>query len=379
MKNPCKTPNLSLTKKMLPKSNARDLPPKMLRRTKRLVSGKVWEAFYYNGRDENGKRIEIPLGTDLNEAKRKWAELECKPAPVETGLMKSIFDRYVRDIIPTKAIRTQKENILCLVQIRKVFDLAPIDAITPQHIAQYRDNRKSKAKGAKIGTPATVRANRELALFSHVFNMAREWGYTAKENPCRGVRKNKENPRDFYADNHVWEIVYKYAVDELKDAMDIAYLTGQRPADVLKMMETDLRDGALEVKQNKTKKRLRIILDDEHGIRSELGRVLDRIRARPRKVHSLYLVATPSGVPLNKGTLRTRLDNARNAAIKELNEIGNIDLAKRIREFQFRDIRPKAASEIGDVLAASKLLGHTEQEITKKVYIRVGESVKPTR
>jgi hypothetical protein len=34
---------------------------------------------------------------------------------------------------------------------------------------------------------------------------------------------------------------------------------------------------------------------------------------------------------------------------------------------------------MGDVLAASKLLGHTEQEITKKVYIRVGETVKPTR
>lgn len=59
----------------------------MLKRTKRLKSGKLWVAYYYNGRDEEGNRKEIPLGTDLNEAKRKWAELECKPAPVETGLM----------------------------------------------------------------------------------------------------------------------------------------------------------------------------------------------------------------------------------------------------------------------------------------------------
>lgn len=36
-------------------------------------------------------------------------------------------------------------------------------------------------------------------------------------------------------------------------------------------------------------------------------------------------------------------------------------------------------SEIRDVLAASKLLGHTQQEITKKIYVRVGENVKPTR
>lgn len=266
-----------------------------------------------------------------------------------------------------------------LKPLRAVFDNAPIDAITPQHIAQYRDNRKSKSKGSE-GAPATVRANREITLFSHVWNMAREWGYTAKDNPCRGVRKNKENPRDFYADDAVWSVVYTNAAEELKDAMDLAYLTGQRPADVLKMMETDIRDGALEVKQNKTKKRLRILLNNENGSKTQLGIVIDRIKStRQTKVHSLYLVATPLGVPLNMSTLRLRFDAAKKLAIEELIEQGNNELVGRVRQFQFRDIRPKAASEIGDVMAASKLLGHTEQEITKKVYIRVGETVKPTR
>lgn len=50
-------------------------------------------------------------------------------------------------------------------------------------------------------------------------------------------------------------------------------------------------------------------------------------------------------------------------------------LIDRIKQFQFRDIRPKAASEIADITSASRLLGHTEQEITKKVYRRVGEKV----
>lgn len=53
--------------------------------------------------------------------------------------------------------------------------------------------------------------------------------------------------------------------------------------------------------------------------------------------------------------------------------------AARIRAFQFRDIRPKAASDIQDLSAASALLGHTEQEITRKVYIRKGPDVNPTR
>lgn len=74
-----------------PKSVA--LPPRMLKRIRKFKSGKIWISYYYNGRDDLGNRQEIPLGKDLNEAKRRWAELECKPAPQDTRLMKHIFDR----------------------------------------------------------------------------------------------------------------------------------------------------------------------------------------------------------------------------------------------------------------------------------------------
>jgi integrase len=339
----------------------------MLRRTKTLVCGKVWESFYYNGRDDEGKRKEIPLGNDINEAKRKWAEFESKPVSDDVSVMRVIFNRYEKDIIPTKAPRTQKDNSNELKQLRIVFDSAPINAITPQHIAQYRDKRTAK-----------VRANRELALLSHVFNMAREWGYTAKENPCRGIRKNKETPRDFYADSEVWDAVYSCAKEELKDAMDIAYLTGQRPADVLKMRLADINGSAISVKQNKTGKFLRILLNDEYGARSQLGRTVDTIRGRNNKIISMSLIALPNGQPMNEYTLRTRFEDARTQASEKVKE-SNKELSERIRKFQFRDIRPKAASEIKDITDASKLLGHTDKQITESVYRRVGESVKPTK
>ena len=353
---------------MRPKTSNRDLPPRMLRRTRTLKSGKVWQSFYYNGRSVDGQRLEIPLGQDLNEAKRKWAELECIAAPAETGLMRFIFDRYERDIVPQKAIKTQRDNALCLKQLRVVFDTAPIDAITPQVIAQYRDKR---------GASAPVRANREITLLSHVFNMAREWGYTAKENPARGIRKNKEKPRAYYAADDVWAAVYGVACDELKDAMDLNYLTGQRPADVLKMRLADIKAGALEVQQNKTGKKLRILLA-ENGISTQLGALVDRIRNRPRKIASLYLIATPSGTRLTQTMLRIRFEAARIAAAKSADEAEQADLAARIRAFQFRDIRPKAASET-DLVHASKLLGHTDKQITRTVYQRVGETVLPTK
>lgn len=63
------------------------------------------------------------------------------------------------------------------------------------------------------------------------------------------------------------------------------------------------------------------------------------------------------------------------AALDSLDEM----LAAAIRQFQFRDIRPKAASEIEDLSRASKLLGHTDKRITETVYRRVGEVVDPTR
>lgn len=346
-----------------PKTTARDLPPRMLRRTKVLASGKVWEGFYYNGRNADGERIEIPLGSDLTDAKRKWSELECKPAPV--GTMAAVFDRYVKDVIPTKAPRTRVENLLALKSLRPVFDAAPVGAITPQHIAQYRDKRTAK-----------VSANREISLLSHVWNMAREWGYTDRENPCRGVKKNKESARDFYADEALWSIVQAHAGFELKAAMQLAYLTGQRTADVLKMRLSDIDQDALMVKQGKTRKLLRIAMTVD-GQRSGLGQLIDSLTQRPdRKALSFFILAMPNGQPLTYAMLRNRFDDARAAAATAQTDLA---MAERIKQFQFRDIRAKAASDIDDLRAASKLLGHAGERITADVYRRAGEKVNPTR
>ena len=59
-----------------------------------------------------------------------------------------------------------------------------------------------------------------------------------------------------------------------EDAMDLAYLTGQRPADILKLKRTDLRDGALWVTQGKTGTKLRI------SVVGSLSDVMSRILSR---------------------------------------------------------------------------------------------------
>ncbi|WP_396190733.1 hypothetical protein [Flavobacterium sp.] len=354
---------------MRPKTTARDLPPRLLRRTKKSASGKEWVFYVYNGRDDNGKRKEFHLGSNLNEAKRKWAELECVAAPVETGLMGYIFDRYTKEVIPTKSPRTQSDNTGEMIRIRAAFGKMPIDAIEPKHIAQYLDKRTAKTRG-----------NREMALMSHVWNKARAWGYTSKTNPCAGIEKNKEVSRSFYADEAVYTAVYQHACQELKDAMDLAYLTAQRVADVRTMTWGDVIGDALVVTPNKTRnssrKKMRILLKID-GVPTELGKLLDRIKANRGTVQSIYIVATPKGAALTKWTQRVRWDDARKDAAEAVKE-SDPALATRIREFRFMDIRPKAASET-KLSHAQALLGHTKEQITKVVYQRVGETVCPTK
>jgi len=345
-----------------------DLPPRMLRRTTKLKSGKIWTGYYYNGRDAEGKRKEIPLGGDLDQAKVEWARLERKAPPKPSHLLGALFDRYVKEIIPTKGLRTQSDNMKELKQLRKAFEQAPIDSITPQVVAQYRDARTAK-----------VRANREIALLSHMFTIAREWGLTNNANPCFGVRRNKEKPRDYYAGDIVWNAVYTEAVQELKDAMDLAYLTGQRPADVLKVATTDLNDGFLMIKQGKTEKRLRLRLEQD-GVQSALSAFIDDLQERRALtgIKTSRLITNASGLRMSQQMLRNRWDEAREKAAIKAGVDGDTALAVLIRQFQFKDIRPKAASEI-ELTHASRLLGHSTEEMTKKVYRRVGEIVKPTK
>ncbi|MCY1460288.1 hypothetical protein D9M71_778370 [compost metagenome] len=95
-------------------------------------------------------------------------------------------------------------------------------------------------------------------------------------------------------------------------------------------------------------------------------------------IKSSTLITNASVLRMSQQMLRNRWDEARGKAAAKASTEGDTALATSIREFQFRDIRPKAASEI-ELNHASRLLGHSTEEMTRKVYRRVGEVVKPTK
>jgi integrase len=155
--------------------------------------------------------------------------------------------------------------------------------------------------------------------------------------------------------------------------MDLAYLTGQRPADVLKIAAPDLNNGFLLIGQGKTEKRLRLRLEDA-GIQSGLSAFIDDLQERRaiNGIRTSTLITNASGLRMSQQMLRNRWDDAREKAAIKATLDGDPALAISIRQFQFKDIRPKAASEI-ELTHASRLLGHSTEEMTKK---DTGESVR---
>lgn len=261
-----------------------------------------------------------------------------------------------------------------MAKLLEFFNDPPIgfEAIEPQHVRQYMTWR---------GETAKVRANREKALLSHIWNMAREWGLTKLSNPCAGIKRFKETGRDIYVEDEVLQAVYGAASQPLKDAIDLAYLTGQRPADVLKMSAAHIRDGSLRIGQGKTQEKLRIVTE-ESGQPNALGQKLAEIAERKaqRRVHDIALVCNLRGSRLTTYGLDNAFDDAREKAAKAARKAGDETLAQEIKAFQFRDLRAKAGTDKADadgLRAAQRQLGHKSIVMTEH-YVRLGRKVTPT-
>jgi integrase len=335
-------------------------------------------------------RKEIPLGQDYVEAVQKWGVLtSSSEAAGIKATFRHVAERYQRDVLPTKAAGTQEINLRELSSLYKFFDAPPValEEIEPVNVRRYLDWRaesalaEAKAKNAeraKCGKPekkitgreGQVPANREKALLSHIWNYARGKGLTEKANPCAGIKGFPELGRDTYIDDDILAAVWEVAERPLRDALDLAYLTGQRPADVLKLSRADLRDGAMTVVQNKTGARLRV------EVIGEFAAVMARIDAR--KVSGLTLICDDDGRRMTKAMLRGAFDRARIAAAEARPE-----LSERIAAFQFRDLRAKAGTdteELRGMAAAKDQLGHSSETMTSHyVRHRLGKLVKPTK
>lgn len=325
-----------------PRIKDRDLPPRMRRSHGALyhVSRGVW----------------APLGKDLAQALRQWAELEGTPAPASTGTLQSVWQFFSThpNGLRARALRTQSDYEKDSKKILAVFGKMQMASILPAHVRRYLDNRVDKN-----GKPARTRATREKALLSLLFTFARSEGVFHGSNPCADI-KGWKSKRTRYVTDDEYQAVYKAAPEHLQDVLTIALETGQRPADVRRLRRTDVVDGALWFLQAKTKTRVCV------RIVGPLATAIERstVRAAAAKVSTLHLVTDADGQPYNEWTLRAHIRAAAKAA--------------GVADFQLRDMRSKAATDLDDLAKAQDLLGHQTRAMTEHyVKNRRGKIVSP--
>jgi integrase len=332
-----------------------NLPQHMRKRVRK------YGTYYFFDTGETPRK-EISLGSDYIIALQKYAELHQIGTVVATTFGEAMTQYLTREM-PKKSANTIRVQMSDMKHLQSFFSDAPMNEIRPMHIRQFLDHHKDKA----------TTANRCKRLFSAIWNAAKGWGYTDAESPTTGIEGYSLSKREVYITDDVFNAVLGHASQPLKDAMQLAYLTGQRPADALRMTDDDIADGFLVVEQGKTQKKLRIT------ITGQLAELLGRIAVRKAQYKILHrnLLMNREGMPLTKAVLRKHFDKAKLAAIAE-----HPELAEAVKEFWFYDLRAKAADDIGDdqgAQAATDLLGHDSQRTTDKHYRRRGKIVAPTK
>lgn len=308
------------------------------------------------------------LGSTPSEAYTKWAEKIDNNIKGET--IGQILDRYAQQVIPTKAPRSQTADKYNIQKLRAVLGDMFLTDLEPKHVYQYVDKRQGK-----------VSAKRQIALLSHAFTKAVEWGYINK-HPFKGeIRLEGEKPRTRYVED--WEIIECLSLSPMRKAGSViaiqAYirfklLTGIRRGDLLRIRMADCQEDGIHITPHKTEKR---------GGRStiyewsaELRNAVDMAKAaRPIDI-SPFLFCNKYGA----GYLNEKTGTASGWDSMWQRFMDRILEETEIKErFTEHDLRAKVASDAESLEHARQLLSHADSKITDRIYRRKAEVVKPAK
>jgi len=300
-----------------------------------------------------GKK-EFTLGKTDAEAYRVWTQrLELHS---DISKYDEAFDRYLLEVIPTKADATQTYNQASIKRLRPVFGNMQIGTIKPMHVYRYRDRANQKFSKATV--------NHDIEVISHLHTKLVEWGMI-ESNPLTGnIRKNSIPPRTRYVED--WEITEAYTVasPQIQAYLLLKLLTGLRRGDLLKLQLSDLKNDGIHIRPNKTKNSsgTKIIIQWT----DELNEAVEHAK-EVRKVITLYLFSTRNGQPYGKNAFDSLWSRFMTKVLAH---------TKVTERFQEKDLRKKTASDM-ELALASELLNHSKEELTKKVYQIKGRPVMP--
>jgi integrase len=287
---------------------------------------------YYYVRHNKWKRLD----SDYQKAMAGWAELLHQPGePSMVSTVGELLDRYLLEVVPSKAERTQKDNRQEVRFLRSFFGDMELTSVTTAHVARYVATRTAK-----------TRSNREVALLSHAFNKAILWGLVER-NPCAvpGIR-NSEKARDRYVTDEEITEFKKECPSWLKLYIELKLLLGLRQQDML-LLQYPSQSKTLNVVPLKTQNSTRVKL--AISLTPELQTLLSLF---PND--SGYLFKTRSGTTYTSSGFGSTWKRAMAKYVSNGNQ-----------RFHEHDLRGKVATEIEDPHAAQKLLGHKNLSMTE--------------
>jgi len=289
-----------------------------------------------------GRKTWIKLGVDKREALKSYAELVGNLS-AESGMSK-LFNRYAAEIIPGKAPRTQRDNEKELKKLKSVFGEMHPGELTTMHCQQYLDLRGKSSK---------TQANHEIALLSHIFRKAMQWGIVDR-NPVKGVEKHKVIARDRYVQDWELEEFLSVATPFIKAWTEVKLMTGLRQGDLLALPLNALRDEGVAFTSRKTGRKGFIAWTP--GLRSAIS-ALRALNA----IQGMTVVCDRRGKPLSESAFQNRW---RAVMVKALESTSLVD------RFTEHDLRAKHATDVdgagGD--ATANLL-HDDKRTTE-TYLR---------
>lgn len=225
------------------------------------TKGKVYAYFDTGKRKPNGRPVYVPmppLGT--TGFYDTYAAMQASRAKAET-FQYTIAD-LARDYEKSAAFAdlAKKSQAVYLSALKRILALMgdyPVGDVTQADIQSFLDH-DIEGSGAH---------NMFLAVVGVLYKWARARGKTDL-SPTAGIAKRKGGEHEPWPD-HIVEAALDAEDDAVRLAVHLLYFTGQRISDVLKMRWSDVRDGMIEVVQQKTGKTVWIPILDE--LRQELN------------------------------------------------------------------------------------------------------------
>lgn len=274
--------------------------------------------------------------------------------PAENITFVDALSKYLERVSTTKRPNSEsRDRISAKALVTGFGKEISFAAVTPQRLAEYRDERLQSV------SPSTIQ--KEFALISHLFNIARkEWGLPVK-NPVPEVRRPKvqNNRTRFLTTEEAQRLLNAAKASRNKNLYSYLLLlmhTGMRPSEAAGLQWGDVNLDQRLVKLQVTKTDMRYVPLTE--------KAEDVLRSlRPKKVQKDDFIFLPKKDKVSQKVLDIPCNHFKRSFGTARKNAGLDDL-------HLHDLRHTAASHLlmagVDIRTLAEILGHKTMQMVQR-------------